>query len=267
MYHSNFKELEDIKSIAEKTLNYDDLLESVNSILNEKWCESIKLGSEVEDNKFEELSFVKNTFNKKLRFKIGGCGAKNDIRVVFQNKVDVITLPMAESRYAIENFLENIEIYRKTQTPFPILAMNIETMTIANNLPDVKDLLSNFSSFTIGRSDLSGSMNVNVNDPLVDKKISEILDFIHHNFPTAKISIGGKITPKAAIHLYENFKDQFNFLNTKFIYILPDENIEVIVLKALELEILLYALFYYNDYRNKDEFIDFAKNNMNRMNS
>ena len=44
MYHSNFKKLEDLKSIAEKTLNYDVLLESVNSILNEKWCESIKLG-------------------------------------------------------------------------------------------------------------------------------------------------------------------------------------------------------------------------------
>jgi len=268
MHHSKFEKIEDIQNVIDNQIKFEEILEFFNSIISNPWCESIKLGSEVEDNSFEELQFVKNTFIKKLRFKIGGSGAKNDIRLALKNRVDVITLPMAESRYAIENFLENVE-----KNPYkdykPLFALNIETITIVNNLPIVKDLLSYFASFTIGRSDLSGSMKVDVNSGEVDKMIEDIIIFIKSNFPYAKISIGGKITPESSYHLIDKFDKKFEFINTKFLYmdISKIEMIKEVTKRILQAEIALYALFYNKGYRTKEELLDFAANNIKRMNS
>ncbi|GEM_PF-1697594 len=266
MHHCNFETLEDINNIIEKKTNYQQIFDYFNDIIHEDWCDSIKLGSEVEDNSFEELEFVKTNFVKKLRFKIGGCGAKNDIRTALKNKVDIITLPMAESRYAIENFLDNLQ-NSKFKDYEPILSLNIETITIVDNLPKVLDLLKNFKSFTIGRSDLSGSMKVNVNDPSVDNTIVTIIKLIKSNFPDSKISIGGKITPKSASHLIEKINENFDFINTKFIYIKNKkfEDANKIVLNVLKAEIALFSLFHLKGFRTKEELIEFAKNNFKRM--
>ncbi|MEJ5273607.1 MAG: hypothetical protein WH035_05710 [Spirochaetota bacterium] len=268
MHHCKFEKIEEIQKIIDNQIPYEDIFNFVNNLINRPWCESIKLGSEVEDNSFEELQYVKTNFAKKLRFKIGGSGAKNDIRQALKTKVDVITLPMAESRYAIENFLEIVEknIYKDYN---PLYAMNIETKTIVNNLPLVKDLLGKFSSFTIGRSDLSGSMGVNVNSIEVDNIIEDIISFIKLNFPNAKISIGGKITPQSSHHLIEKFGKKVEFINTKFFYmdILKIDNIKEVTNEILQLEIALFALFYKNGFRSKEELLEFSLNNIKRMNS
>lgn len=268
MHHSKFEKLEDIQKIIDNETTFEEVLEFLNYQINQPWCESIKLGSEVEENSFEELEFVRKTFNKKLRFKVGGSGAKNDIKFAIKNKVNVITLPMAESRYAIENFLEIVNKYSNIEYK-PLYAMNIETITIVNNLPVVKDLLSNFSSFTIGRSDLSGSMKVDVNSQDVDRTIVEVIRFIKSNFPAAKISIGGKITPSSSYHLVKNLKEEFDFINTKFFYIdlKYKDQIKRTTYEILKSEIALFSIFFKKGFRTKEELIDFSFNNIKRMNS
>lgn len=268
MHHCKFETIDEIEKIISNVITQEEIFEFFQEIITKPWCDSIKLGSEVEDNSFEELEYVKNHFNKKLRFKIGGSGAKNDIRIALKNKVDVITLPMAESRYAIENFLENI-LKNKDNDYDPLLAMNIETITIVNNLASVKDLLIYFKSFTIGRTDLSGSMKVDINSVEVDNTIKNIINFIKSNLPGSKISIGGKITPNSAYHLINNIKEEYNFINTKFMYIDKNkiDNIKEIVVDTLKAEIALFALFYKNGYRTKEELLDFSRNNFKRINS
>ena len=61
---------------------------------------------------FDQIKLVREIFNDKvIKLKIGGAGAKNDIRKAFELNINGLILPMAETAYAVENFLNNYWYY------------------------------------------------------------------------------------------------------------------------------------------------------------
>ncbi len=180
--------------------------------------------------------------------------------------MDYIILPMAETVYALENFIELYAEYRTRFEKAPLAALNVETKTMVKSLPDFLPFLEqHFTSITIGRSDLSASMKANVNSQEVLDTIEEILSFVGKNLPHVSISIGGKITPLSGKLLYRTFGSRISFLNTKFVYLNPSGDVETSIKKALLFEILLFYIFYVEGHRSREEFVSFLTDNRKRM--
>jgi len=265
MYRS-ISEIIDFKLDSILNLTSDEIITNMNSISESLYFDAIKLGTETEENSFEEIFLIRENFpDIKVKVKIGGAGAKNDIKKCFQYKVDAIILPMAESIYAIEHFISHCEYYEKIFNYKIPLVINIETIEAVNKLETFIPLLRNFNSVTIGRSDLSGSIYKDVNSDEVFVLINKIISTVHGTYPDMGISIGGVITPKISKHIYNNFNT--DYLNTKFVYIKPDKDIDENIKEALYFEILIYALFYKSGLRNLTDFKTFYSNNIERVNS
>ena len=256
-----------LDDLAEKPLTLYETVSFLREMMQHDWFYAIKLGSEVEGNTLDEVALIRSLFpSVPLRFKIGGCGAKNDIKAAFEIGVDHIILPMSETVYALENFIEIYVDYRAKYEKTPLAALNVETKTMVKNLPEFLPFLEQyFTSITIGRSDLSGSMKANINSQEVLDTIEEILGFAGKNLPHVSISIGGKITPLSGKLLYRTFGSRISFLNTKFAYLNPSGDVENSIKEALFFEILLYYVFYVEGHRSKDDFVSFMTENRKRM--
>jgi len=245
-------------------LSENEILDMLFKISRNTWFEGIKLGTEVEGNTFEEISFVRELFPKyPLKFKIGGAGAKNDIRMAFLFKVNTIILPMAESQYAIENFIRTYHEYRDIFGFDIPLSMNLETIEAFNKIDQLQEFFNHFSQITIGRSDLSESMHENVNSKDVMKIVKQIIGKVKEYDPSILLSIGGKITPKAAKNVVTQCRS--DLVNTQFVYIQNNKNIEKHVKLALIFEMLLYILFFKKRFRTDFELNRFIDNHYLRL--
>ena len=257
----------ELEQLPKKPFTSLETMRFLTEAINSEWFHAVKLGSEVEGNTLEELAFVRSVFPLvPLRFKIGGCGAKNDIRAAHECGVDYLVLPMAETVYALENFIEICQEYRGKYVKAPLASLNVETVTMVRNLPEFLPYLeAHFTSITIGRSDLSASLRTDVNSQEVLDNIETILSFVNKNLPHVSLSIGGKITPLSGKMLCRNFMNRVSFMNTKFAYINPAEDIEERISEALIFEIMLYYLLYIEGFRTKEEFTEFSVNNRKRI--
>jgi hypothetical protein len=171
------------------------LLKKLDHLYHEHGLVGLKGGTEVEDMTFEEIAFLKALGDPILPVivKIGGPEARNDIRAMKALGVQGILAPMIESEYALKNFVDcTREIYRAEA--LPLLAINIETITSYDNLDGItsSEQFKAIAQVTVGRSDLSGSMNRKNDDEEVYRVTESI---VRWSEDLGKItSVGGKIT-------------------------------------------------------------------------
>ncbi|MCX7632280.1 MAG: aldolase/citrate lyase family protein [Turneriella sp.] len=130
---------------------------------------ALKTGTEVEDMDAAEIAFLRElsaAVGLPLIVKIGGPEARRDMRECLALGVDVLLAPMVESVYALLNFTDSAqEIMQKTGKKAR-LAINLETQQAVQQL-DAMIASRGFaalSQVTIGRADLSRSMNLGVDD-------------------------------------------------------------------------------------------------------
>ena len=158
----------------------------------------IKGGTEVEDLSFPEIAFIRKITRGifPMTVKIGGPEARNDIRFILENGIDTVLGPMIESVYGLKNFIEcttQLEEYYQVKVE---KAINIETIETYQSLDAIfaSPYFKEVASITVGRSDLSGSMNKDVDDPEVIKITRDIVQ--RAGAMGKKTSVGGKITTK-----------------------------------------------------------------------
>lgn len=130
---------------------------------------ALKTGTEVEDMGKEEIALMREIATGAglpLVVKIGGPEARRDIRECLAIGVDVLLAPMVETVYALVNFVDTARMIMRETGKEARLAINLETGTAMQNL-DAMIATSAFrelSQVTIGRGDLSKSMNLAVDD-------------------------------------------------------------------------------------------------------
>ena len=196
----------------------------------------LKTGTEVESFNFDEIKVMKELSEGliPLTVKIGGVEARNDIIHCLSINVDKILAPMVESIYALKNFIEVVEDIQKDYKPK--LAINIETYTAYNRLTDMfeSSLLNKIDSITIGRSDLSASMNCKIDDVKVSSVVNDIINICkQYNKP---VSIGGQIDM-----LTDADNTKSDYINTRHIMVNNDSNIHCNIREALRFEMKIYS--------------------------
>ena len=173
-----------------------ELKEKLQVLTENHHVVGIKTGTEVEDMGFEEIEFIKSfAQDTPLTVKIGGPEARNDIRHCIKAGVNVILAPMVETVYALTNFVRTVEsIAEEMNVPLPKLAVNIESKTAVKNLDEMlhSKAVSRLYQATIGRSDLSKSMHLSVDDAEVINSARQAIKKLNkHGLIT---SVGGGIT-------------------------------------------------------------------------
>lgn len=177
----------------------DQLRKNLTYLYHECGLAGLKAGTEVEDMTFAEIAFLQSLGdpNLPLIVKIGGPEARNDMRACRNIGVYGILAPMIESPYGLRNFVEAaMDIYR--DEPLPYLAINVETVTAYENLDTILEspFFRSISQVTVGRSDLSASMNGKPDDEHVLVATGTI---IRRATELGKhTSVGGTITPANA---------------------------------------------------------------------
>jgi len=180
------------------------LREMLDILIKKHGLTAIKGGTEVEDMTFNELVLIKELTYPVIPMivKIGGPEARNDMREMKQMGAEGILAPMVESEYALKNFIESLhDIYSGSDLPY--CAINIETITAYKNLGSImgSPAFAALSQVTVGRTDLSGSMNMRPDDEEVLMVTGEIVRLAQEAGKTA--SVGGAIDPSNALKVSE----------------------------------------------------------------
>jgi hypothetical protein len=205
----------------------------------------LKGGTEVEDLSFPEIGFLRKITRgiMPLTVKIGGPEARNDLRFVLDKEVDKVLGPMVESVYGLRNFVSAVgemeEYYGRTIEK----AINIETITAYENLDIIYNspYFEKIHSITVGRSDLSGSMDKKVDDPEVMEMTKNIIRKAREMGKFT--SVGGKVT----VMNIERVRDEIepDLINTRHIVfdVKQSKDLKQALIEGLLLEIELYRFF------------------------
>ena len=150
---------------------------------------ALKTGTEVEDMGMEEIQFLRDISRDiiPMTVKIGGPEARNDIRHCLKMKVDTILAPMIESVYALSNFVSTVlELSNEYESYLVELAINIESIGAITNFNAMlaSSSISNVHQVTIGRSDLSRSMHLPIDDSEVIGTAARVVKKVN-NCPNA----------------------------------------------------------------------------------
>lgn len=150
-----------------------ELLESLREhlqLLKAQHCVvALKTGTEVEDMDAAEIAVLRDISagaGLPLIVKIGGPEARRDMRECLAIGVDVLLAPMVESVYALTNFVQTAQELARGSSKQAKLAINLETALAVHNLDAMiaSQSFTALSQVTIGRGDLSKSMNLSVDD-------------------------------------------------------------------------------------------------------
>ncbi|HRP68274.1 MAG TPA: aldolase/citrate lyase family protein, partial [Turneriella sp.] len=145
----------------------NDLRERFYLLAEHHQVVALKTGTEVEDMDMDEIALMREIAPKSpLTVKIGGPEARRDMRECLAVGVDVLLAPMVESVYSLINFVETAETIMCETNKNVRLAMNLETALAIHNLDAMiaSKAFVSLSQVTIGRGDLSKSMNLRVDD-------------------------------------------------------------------------------------------------------
>ncbi len=146
------------------------LQEKLQSLTARHHLAALKTGTEIEDMDFNEIAFLKEVAGDlPLIVKIGGPEARNDIRACLRIQVNTILGPMIETVYALTNFVSAAREIMKEMKAEARLAINIESITAVQNLSAMLESSSmqHLHQITVGRSDLSRSLHLPIDDPEV----------------------------------------------------------------------------------------------------
>ena len=178
---------------------------------------AIKAEFEAEGTRIDELGILSNACfknNVALTLKTGGPAAIRDIFEAYQLGAKNILIPMIESEYSLEYFINS---YKKFSNDFKDLneetnlAINIESKLGYENLAKILEVISTkslpISQIVIGRTDLSSSLKVS---DVESKKILIITKDILNKAYSKNIrcTLGGNLTSKSFefINNLKNFK-------------------------------------------------------------
>jgi hypothetical protein len=162
----------------------------------------IKAEFEAEGSGMDEMMRLKDVTTAvglPIIIKIGGVEAVTDIYSALLIGVRGIIAPMSETPFALSKYINMIDtMVAKDNAKDIEFAFNMETLTTFKNLDEMLSLpkISLIHGMTIGRGDLTGSMNLDRN--AVDTP--EIFEICHAACVKAKnkgikTGLGGAITP------------------------------------------------------------------------
>lgn len=158
----------------------------------------VKGGTEIEAMTFDDIYTMRSVSDGILPMtvKIGGAEARNDIDYMMSIGVDTILAPMIESPYALRNFVRTMNAADKERCCR--IAVNIETIFAYNNLTAIFAMgeFEQVYSVTVGRTDLSGSLGMNVDSDRVTEITADIVRKAKQY--DKMTSVGGKIMPDNA---------------------------------------------------------------------
>ncbi len=226
----------------------------------------IKAEFEAEGSRMEELMRLKDITSAvglPIILKIGGVEAVTDVYNGLAIGVKGIIAPMGETAYAISKYLNLIKTMVPEDNAADIeFAFNLETITGYNNFDDILNLkdLSLLSGVTVGRVDLTGSMQLGREAINTDQNIFNICSevFQKSKHKGLKTGLGGGISKHALpvitqlaemkiLDKYETRKVVFPATSVKYG--------EAAILKAVEFELawLKSKRRYYSRIKAEDE--------------
>ncbi len=214
----------------------NELNEILADLKKRKGIIGLKAEFETEGAEYEEICALKKLAIENaltLEIKIGGCGAIRDLYQCKKINADKIVAPMIESEYALKKFISGVQsVYKNTQ--FPLLFINIETITGIKNINEIlkSKYIEYIDGIILGRGDLAASMNI---DNSSDSKIAEITELMFQKTRVygKKLIIGGKIKPEE-INLLVKCSD--NIETRKIVF---NSNVSADdILRAIEFEII-----------------------------
>ena len=171
--------------------------------------------------------------------KIGGPNARNDIKQLLNLEVEGLIAPMVESVYGLDNYVEALKDYT-TAMKFEVLDkhINIETIVALENLDKILNSTSiqYVDEITIGRKDLSKSMNCSLDDSNLIHAVKKAVEKIR--FKGIPVSVGGGINPNSIDSVVKQIKPQK--INTRLITFEVQTNrpYKKSVVEALNFEVL-----------------------------
>ena len=179
----------------------------------------LKTGTEVEDMSFDEIAFLSEVAREivPMTVKIGGPEARNDMRQCLSLGVSTVLAPMVETLYALTNFVETSTEILLPHENAPALAINIESFTAAQNFDQMlaSKAAEALSQVTIGRSDLSRSMHLSIDDPEVTATALSVIKKVNNRGLIS--SLGGGLSLENINNLAANLPlFQFNTRHTIF---------------------------------------------------
>lgn len=173
----------------------------------------LKAGTEVESMTFDEILEMRKISDGivPLTVKIGGPEARNDIQYMLSIGVDKILAPMIESTYGLRNFvmtMKELDPARKAA-----LAINVETITAYRSIVQIagSPMFASIEQVTVGRTDLSSSMEKGVDDDEVYEVTKQIVDLA--KIYGKKTSVGGKINNTNVQKIQDTIKP--DYINTR----------------------------------------------------
>ena len=245
--------------------NEYQMIEVLKQLQGEYGVFEIKAEFEAEGSRLEELMRLKDVTSRiglKLLLKIGGGEAITDIYNGLALGVNAINAPMAETPFALSKYLNSVKNFIAEDNRADIeFSFNLETITAFQNLDAMLALpnIDVLQSMTIGRVDLSGSMNLDRRHVNGD----EIFKLCHGAFSKArakklKCALGGAISADSIEFINKMNQDQLidKYETRKVVF--PAEAVkhgEKAFFKAVEFELmwLKSKRRYYSGITKEDE--------------
>jgi len=226
----------------------------------------IKAEFEAEGSRMEEIMRLKDvttTVGLPIILKIGGVEAVTDVYNGLAIGVKGIVAPMGETPYALFKFTNLIKNMVPEDNAEDIeFAFNLETITGYNNFDEMLALpdISLLSGVTVGRVDLTGSMNLGRDTINTSREVFDICDVVFKKAKAKglKTGMGGGIAVEAIPFIKKlnknNILDKFETRKVVF----PASSVKYgksAILKAVEFELLWLKSKrrYYSGIKAEDE--------------
>ena len=185
---------------------------------------AIKAEFEAEGTRIDELGILSNACfksNVPLTLKTGGPAAIRDIFEAFQLGAKNILIPMVESEYSLEYFIDSYQkfySYFKDLNEETYLAINIESKLGYENIEKILEVIIKKSlpitHIVIGRTDLSSSLEINdVNSEKIFNITKDILNKAY--LKNIKCTLGGNLSSESFEFIYKLRNLQLNAFETR----------------------------------------------------
>ena len=182
-----------------------NMIEVLKRLKNDYGVFEIKAEFEAEGSRMEEMMRLKDitsVVGLPIILKIGGVEAVTDVYNALSIGVKGIIAPMVETPFALSEYLNMIKTMIAEDNAQDIeFAFNVETITACENIKAMLELPDTciLTGVTIGRVDLSGSMNVdrefiNTSSKVYDLALIALTEAKEHKLKTG---LGGAISKEA----------------------------------------------------------------------
>lgn len=197
-------------------------------------------------NEIMRLKEIADASGIGLVMKIGGTEAISDMYEAQKVGVTGLIAPMVETAYSMSKYLAAIDKYFPADLRESIhFGVNIETITACENFNEILELdkINLIDTITVGRVDLSGSMNLSRNDINSDKVYKVVEEaFTAARKKNMRTTMGGGIAKEAIPFIKKlvskKLLDRFETRKIVFTTEINLEKMEDAIIKANIFELL-----------------------------